>query len=92
MKTTSLKEIARVAFFILSVMAILLITGYNLAAQTVRQTPDGNYVSVSVKDTAASYKDTGKHYTDSRGNQYPVYVSAWFFTQFIQRDKNHAFR
>ena len=64
------------------------------AQSSVKQTSDGNYVSVSVKDTAASYRDTGKHYTDSRGNQYPVYISARgkLFVIYISKNSGKSYR
>ena len=46
-------------------------------AQTVKQDASGNYISVksdkSQKKSEA--KETGKTYTDTKGEKYPVYIS-----------------
>lgn len=45
-------------------------------AQNARIDKDGNYVTVSTRDTSkTSYKATGKTFTDSKGKIYPVYIS-----------------
>jgi hypothetical protein len=56
----------------------LLIMGFVIAShsQSVKQTADGNYIAV--KDTAArktAAKSTGKTFTDTKGNVYPVMIS-----------------
>lgn len=59
-------------YLIIAAMLFLSLAGH---AQTkVQTTPDGNFRAV--KDTAASYKATGKTYADDKGNTYPVYISA----------------
>ena len=54
------------------VLLLVYITG---SAQTnVKQDATGNYIAVQARDTVTA-KPTGKTYTDSKGNTYPVYVS-----------------
>ena len=48
---------------------------FGLNAQTVQKTKDGNYIAVVASKMAEKPKDTGKTYTDSKGNIYPVFIS-----------------
>jgi hypothetical protein len=51
---------------------LISIAGYS---QNAKLDKSGNYVAlVNVRDTVG--KDTGKHFTDAKGNVYPVLVSA----------------
>ena len=54
----------------------LLIMGFVIAghSQNAKQTADGNYISASANNTTEA-KETGKTYTDAKGQKYPVYTS-----------------
>lgn len=60
------------AAFIISLLIMGLVIAGN--SQNVKQTADGNYVAISGNNTTEA-KDTGKTYTDAKGNKYPVYIS-----------------
>ena len=67
------KNLNKIAFLICLFIMGLVIAGN---AQTVKQDAKGNYVAVkSTSDTAATYKPTGKTFTTTKGDIYPVYVS-----------------
>ena len=53
----------------------ILSLNFGLNAQTVQKTKDGNYIAVVASKMAEKPKDTGKTYTDSKGNVYPVFIS-----------------
>ena len=60
---------------------ILLTLTISLSAQTkVKQDSDGNYVPVKTEKSVIKAKSietkTGKTYTDSKGNKYPVYLTS----------------
>ena len=56
---------------ILAAFILLSLTGH---AQNAQQTKDGNYIAITQqKDTAS--KESGKTYTDSKGQVYPVYIT-----------------
>lgn len=68
-----MKKINLIAFFL-----CLFIMGYVTAvnAQSIKQDARGNYYAVSAaKDTATTYKATGKTFTTSKGETFPVYES-----------------
>ena len=48
---------------------------FGLNAQTVQKTKDGNYIAVVASKMAEKPKDTGKTFTDAKGNVYPVFIS-----------------
>ena len=58
-------------FFLLSAAFVLSLAGY---AQNSKVDASGNYVSIAkVREPA---KNSGKTFTDSKGNVYPVFESA----------------
>lgn len=61
----------------LILLAVLFFAFNGADAQTIKQDAAGNYVAVkATKDsTQTSAKPTGKTYTDTKGNVYPVWVS-----------------
>ncbi len=59
---------------ILIITAILGLS-FGLKAQTVTKDAQGNYIAVKALETTEKAKDTGKTFTDTKGNVYPVYVS-----------------
>ena len=60
------------------ILAAMLIIGSNLvSAQTVKMDAKGNFFAVSKhKIETKDSVNTGKTYTDSKGNVYPVYSSS----------------
>jgi len=77
MKTFNPAYILR-RLLLLLVFGLLLLWGLNMNGQTpVKIDSSGNFTSASpVKESKQQSLDTGKLYTDSKGNQYPVYCSA----------------
>jgi len=70
MKKTTLALIG--FFFCLFTMGFVIVSN----AQSIKQDASGNYYAVKVsKDSTGSYRDTGKTYTDGKGNKWPVYES-----------------
>lgn len=61
----------------LMILISALFIGLSFAsnAQKVERDANGNYVAVKATKTAQDDKPTGKTYTDSKGNVYPVYES-----------------
>lgn len=57
---------------LLSIAALVLL-GLQLSAQNVQKDTRGNYIAV--KKQAEPGANTGKTYTDLKGNVYPVYES-----------------
>lgn len=57
---------------ILGAFLALYLTGYS---QTVQKTKEGNYIAVNQSKMAEKPKDTGKTFTDQKGNVFNVYVS-----------------
>ena len=49
---------------------------FGLNAQTVQKTKEGNYIAVVASKIDDKAKDTGKTFTDTKGNVYPVFISA----------------
>ena len=60
----------------LIVIIAILSLNFGLNAQTVQKTKEGNYIAVVAPKIDDKAKDTGKTYTDTKGNVYPVYISA----------------
>lgn len=59
------------------ILLVFLFLGGIGYSQTVKQDASGNYISVK-KDKAekkSEAKETGKTYTDAKGDKYPVYIS-----------------
>lgn len=56
----------------LSIALLACIVG---SGQNVKKTSDGNYVAVTTEKSREPGKLTGKTYTDSKWNKFPVYVS-----------------
>lgn len=44
-------------------------------AQTVKQDANGNFIAVKTEATKEPAKNTGKTFTDTKGNVYPVFES-----------------
>lgn len=61
----------------IKIIIIWLLVVVSLAsnAQKVTRDAKGNYIAVKATQSAESSKPTGKTYTDSKGNVYPVYES-----------------
>jgi len=62
----------------LLIAAVLIAITFSVSAQTkVVQTPDGNYTAATVtkKTTGSKATETGKFFTYSKGNKYPVLKS-----------------
>jgi hypothetical protein len=59
------------------ILAALFMAAFCVNAQTVKVDKNGNYVAVKVSYDSAGTgaKKTGKTYTDSKGNVYPVMIS-----------------
>lgn len=55
---------------------ILFLLSFSTMAQNVKKDANGNYIAVSTKKAKTEARATGKTYTDSKGNVYPVYESA----------------
>ena len=58
------------------ILAAILSLNFGLNAQTVQKTKEGNYIAVSKPGIDDKAKDTGKTFTDTKGNVYPVFISA----------------
>jgi hypothetical protein len=58
---------------IVSLMFLALYFG--ASSQTVKQDASGNYIAVKAANDSTGGKDTGKTYTDTKGNVYPVMIS-----------------
>lgn len=56
-------------------LAALLTLYFVGNAQQVTKDKSGNYIAVKSAASDEKAKDTGKTYTDTKGNVYPVYVS-----------------
>ena len=56
----------------LIISIVILIISLACNAQNVKQDAAGNYVSLSVENTA---RESGKTYTDAKGTTYPVMIS-----------------
>lgn len=58
-------------------LMVALFSAMSGNAQSVKQDANGNYIAVkAINDsTHTSAKDTGKTYTDTKGNTYPVMIS-----------------
>lgn len=69
MKQT-LKKIA----FVLCLLTMAFVVGAN-AQTSVKLEQSGNYVSASAGKDSVSYKPTGKTFTTSKGETFPVYIS-----------------
>jgi hypothetical protein len=71
-----LKDVAAKTLFIICLLIMGLVVKSN--AQTITKLPDGNYLAIKAapKDTAATYSATGKTFTTSRGETFPVMVSS----------------
>lgn len=48
---------------------------FGASSQTVKQDKNGNYIAVKAAKDSTSAKPTGKTYTDTKGNVYPVMIS-----------------
>jgi len=59
----------------LILFAVILSLNFSLNAQTVQKTKDGNYIAVVASKMAEKPKDTGRTFTDAKGNIYPVFIS-----------------
>ena len=61
---------------VIILFAAILSLNFGLNAQTVQKTKDGNYIAVVASKMAEKPKDTGKTYTDGKGQVFNVYVSS----------------
>lgn len=59
---------------ILAILILCLIASF-ASAQTVKTDQAGNYTQVKKETLKTEPKDTGKTFTDLKGNTYPVYES-----------------
>ena len=78
----------------LILLAVILSLNFGLNAQTVQKTKEGNYIAVSKPGIDDKAKDTGKTFTDSKGNVYPVFISAKgkLFVIRISKTTNKEYR
>ncbi len=61
----------------LTILIAFLALSFGVKSQNATVNASGNYVAVkSVKSTTDNNKPTGKTFTDTKGNVYPVMVSA----------------
>lgn len=60
---------------LLFIALLLFVTLAAIGQKPVVVDKSGNYVAVSVKDSSATNKLTGKFFTDTKGVKYPVYES-----------------
>jgi hypothetical protein len=60
---------------LLITLAIILGLSFGLHAQTVTKDAQGNYTAVKAPKIDEKPTDTGKTFTDTKGNVFPVYVS-----------------
>lgn len=59
------------------IIALMLIAAATAAhSQNVTRDSKGNYIATAARKDTAAATNTGKTYTDTKGNSYPVYVSA----------------
>lgn len=56
------------------ILLTIICAGSLAHSQNVKQDKNGNYISIYQRDTTSA-KPTGKTFTDTKGNTYPVYVS-----------------
>lgn len=67
-----MKQLKLTSFFIcLFIMALVV----SANSQTVRKDVNGNYVAVKAASDSATSTNTGKTFTDAKGNVYPVMMS-----------------
>ena len=66
----------------------ILSLNFGLNAQTVQKTKDGNYIAVNAAKIDDKGKDTGKTFTDTKGNVYPVFISGKGKLYVIRVSKN----
>jgi hypothetical protein len=59
----------------LIILAAILGLSFGLHAQTVTKDAQGNYIAVKAPKIDDKPQDTGKTFTDTKGNVFPVYVS-----------------
>lgn len=59
----------------LIILTAILSLSFGLKAQTVTKDAQGNYIAVKATKQDEKPADTGKTYTDTKGNVYPVYIS-----------------
>ena len=59
----------------LSIILALFIASFYVNGQNVKQDASGNYIAVKTPKDSTSAKATGKTYTDTKGNVYPVMIS-----------------
>lgn len=52
-----------------------LCLAFNANSQTVKKDPQGNYYASKEAPKGSEAKPTGKTYTDTKGNVYPVMIS-----------------
>jgi len=52
--------------------AIILGLSFGLSAQTITKDAQGNYIAVKAVKMDDKGKETGKTFTDTKGNVYPV--------------------
>jgi uncharacterized protein YxeA len=69
MKKTTKQTIAII------LLSLSLCFADNLFSQTAKIDSKGNYVAAKKTATKSESKETGKTFTDSKGNIYPVYES-----------------
>lgn len=55
--------------------ALLIFAAATSQAQNAKQDASGNYIAVKATEQKESAKPTGKTFTDSKGNVYPLYES-----------------
>lgn len=68
-----MKHLKLIGFFLCLFIMWLVVVGNS---QTVKQDATGNYYAVkAAKDTTTTYKATGKTFTTSKGETFPVYES-----------------
>jgi len=56
-----------------SAIAVLLLLSFSISAQTIVKDAQGNYTAVKKDSTKAPDTNTGKTFTDTKGNKWPVY-------------------
>ena len=72
----------------LILFAVILSLNFGLNAQTVQKTSDGNYIAVVASKIDDKAKDTGKTFTTSKGEVFPVFISAKGKLFVIRTSKN----
>jgi len=73
---------------IIVTFALILMALVKVNAQTVTTDVNGNFVAVKTNRVKADAKETGKTYTDNKGNIYPVMVSVSGKLFVIKTSKN----